>query len=125
MRLISGRLDVINTSPSGAGASKQFLFGPFAFDEASGELSKHGVRVRLQGQPLEILAALIHQPGQVVSREEFQQKLWNGGTFVDFEHGLNAAMNRLPQTLGDSADQPRYIEKLPGRGYPVVALGQD
>src|SRR5713226_7933670 len=108
-----------------AGPPRQLVFGPFAFDEASGELNKHGVRVRLQGQPLQILGALIRHPGQVVSRDEFQQQLWTGSTFVDFEHGLNAAMNRLRQALGDSADQPRYIETLPGRGYRFVAPVQD
>src|SRR5712691_2542342 len=107
-----------------ASAPRQLIFGPFAFDEASGELHKHGVRVRLQGQPLQILATLIRQPGQVVTRDEFQQQLWTGSTFVDFDHGLNAAMNRLRQTLGDSADQPRYIETLTGRGYRFVAAVQ-
>jgi hypothetical protein len=68
--------------------------------------------------------ALIRQPGQVVTRDEFQQQLWKGGTFVDFDHGLNAAMNRLRQALGDSADQPRYIETLAGRGYRFVASVQ-
>src|SRR5712691_9336254 len=104
---------------------RQLVCGPFAFDEASGELHKHGVHVRLQGQPLQILTALIRHPGQVVTRDEFQQQLWTGSTFVDFEHGLNAAMNRLRQVLGDSADQPRYIETLPGRGYRFVASVQD
>jgi Tol biopolymer transport system component/DNA-binding winged helix-turn-helix (wHTH) protein len=80
--------------------------------------------VRLQGQPLQILSALIRQPGQVVTREEFQQQLWTGSTFVDFDHGLNAAMNRLRQTLGDSANQPHYIETLAGRGYRFVATVQ-
>src|SRR6266571_1037754 len=104
---------------------RQLVFGPFVFDEASGELHKHGLRVRLQGQPLQILASLIRQPGQVVTRDEFQQQLWSGSTFVDFDHGLNAAMNRLRQALGDSADQPRYIETLTGRGYRFVAAVQD
>src|SRR5437867_872507 len=103
---------------------RQLVFGPFAFDESSGELHKHGVRVRLQGQPLQILAALIRQPGQLVTRDEFQQQLWTGSTFVDFDHGLNAAMNRLRQVLGDSAEHPRYIETLPGRGYRFVAAVQ-
>jgi DNA-binding winged helix-turn-helix (wHTH) protein len=103
---------------------RQLVFGPFVFDEASGELHKHGIRMRLEGQPLQILMALIRQPGQVVTRDEFQQQLWKGGTFVDFEHGLNAAMNRLRQALGDSADQPRYIETLAGRGYRFVAAVQ-
>jgi DNA-binding winged helix-turn-helix (wHTH) protein len=105
--------------------SRSRVFGPFTFDEASGELRKHGARVRLQGQPLQILEALIRQPGQVVTRDEFQQQLWKSSTFVDFEHGLNAAMNRLRQVLGDSADRPRYIETLPGRGYRFVAPVQD
>jgi Tol biopolymer transport system component/DNA-binding winged helix-turn-helix (wHTH) protein len=103
---------------------RRLVFGPFEFDEASGELHKHGVRVRLEGQPLQILTALIRQPGQVISRDEFQQQLWKDGTFVDFDHGLNAAMNRLRQALGDSADQPRYIETLPGRGYRFLATVQ-
>src|SRR5712691_7896496 len=105
--------------------SRSYIFGPFVFEEASAELRKHGVRVRLHGQPLQILTALIRQPGQVVTRKEFQQQLWAGSTFVDFDQGLNAAMNRLRQALGDSADQPRYIETLPGRGYRFVASVQD
>src|SRR6266478_10226265 len=110
----------MSSQPS-ASPPRQLVFGPFAFDESSGELHKHGVRVRLEGQPLQILATLIRQPGKVIARDEFQQQLWKGGTFVDFDHGLNAAMNRLRQALGDSADQPRYIETLPGRGYRFVA----
>lgn len=102
-------------------SSRPGVFGPFTFDETSEELLKHGIRVRLRGQPLRILAALVRQPGEVVTREEFQQQLWKGSTFVDFDHGLNAAMNRLRQTLGDSADQPRYIETLPGQGYRFIA----
>src|ERR1700730_7786384 len=105
--------------------SRSRIFGPFVFDEASAELRKYGVPVRLQGQPLQILTALIRQPGQVVTRDEFQQQLWKGSTFVDFDHGLNAAINRLRQALGDSADQPRYIETLPGRGYRFVATVQE
>ncbi len=101
------------------------MFGPFVLDEASGELHKHGIRLRLQGQPLQILLTLIRQPGQVVTREEFQQQLWTGSTFVDFDHGLNTAMNRLRQMLGDSAEQPRYIETMPGRGYRFIALVQE
>jgi Tol biopolymer transport system component/DNA-binding winged helix-turn-helix (wHTH) protein len=99
---------------------RQRVFGPFAFDEASGELRKHGIRVRLRGQPRQILEVLLLQPGSIVSRDEFQQQLWSSSTFVDFEHGLNGAMNRLRQVLGDSADQPRYIETLPGQGYRFI-----
>jgi Tol biopolymer transport system component/DNA-binding winged helix-turn-helix (wHTH) protein len=103
------------------GASRRFLFGPFEYDETSGSLHKHGIRVRLQGQPLQILSVLLRRSGQVISRDDFQRELWQGSTFVDFEHGLNAAVNRLRQTLGDSAEQPRYIETLPGKGYRFMA----
>ncbi len=102
-------------------ASPRVIFGPFEYEGASGELRKHGTRIRLQGQPLQILSALLERPGQIVTREEFQQQLWQGTTFVDFEHGLNAAINKLRQALGDSADQPRYIETLPGKGYRFIA----
>ena len=101
--------------------SFRISFGPFEFDEASCALHKSGARVRLQGQPLQILLTLLRRSGQVVSREDFHRELWPDSTFVDFEHGLNAAVNRLRQTLGDSADQPRYIETLPGRGYRFLA----
>ena len=101
--------------------SRTVLFGPFVFEEESGELHKHGTRIRLQGQPLQILRALIRRPREAITREEFQATLWKGSTFVDFEHGLNSAVNRLRQVLGDSADQPRYIETLSGRGYRFIA----
>lgn len=101
------------------------IFGPFLFDGASGQIWKHGVPVKLHGQPLDILTTLLDQPGQIVSREELQRRLWKESTFVDFEHGLNVAINRLRQALGDSADQPRYVETLPGRGYRFVAPVRD
>ena len=110
--------------PSGSGPSR-LVFGPFSFDRASGELRKHGVRLRLHGQPRQILETLINVPGRLISRDEFQQRLWQTSTFVDFDHGLNSAMNRLRQVLGDSADQPRYIETLPGRGYRFIAEIRD
>jgi Tol biopolymer transport system component/DNA-binding winged helix-turn-helix (wHTH) protein len=113
------------SSQASTNLPRQVVFGPFAFDEASGELRKFGVRVRLEGQPLQILVAFIRQPGQVVTRDEFQNQLWKSGTFVDFDHGLNVAMNRLRQVLGDSADKPRYIETLPGRGYRFIAAVQE
>ena len=104
---------------------RQLVFGPYAFSSASTELTKYGVRVRLQGQPLQILAALLREPGTIVTREAFHQRLWESSTFVDFEHGLNAAVNRLRQVLGDSAERPRYIETIPGRGYRFIAPTQD
>ena len=96
-------------------------FGPFEVDLRAGELRKHGVRLKLTGQPLEILALLLEQPGQVVTRDELRQKLWPGNTFGDFDHGLNAAVNKLREALGDSAEAPRYVETLPRRGYRFIA----
>src|SRR5438132_7251455 len=98
------------------------VFGPFEYNDLSGDLSKYGTLLRLQGKPLQILSFLVNRPGQVISRDELQRHLWEGTTFVDFEQGLNSAVNKLRQTLGDSADQPRYVETLPGRGYRFIAL---
>jgi eukaryotic-like serine/threonine-protein kinase len=92
-------------------------FGPFALDRRTGELSKHGRRIRLQEQPMRILALLVERPGELVTREEIQDKLWPNDTVVDFEYGINSAMMRLRAALGDSAAQPRYIETLARRGY--------
>ena len=99
-------------------------FGVFEADFRAGELRKRGVKIKLQEQPLQVLHMLIQHPGEVVTREALRQKIWPADTFVDFNHGLNAAMNRLRQTLGDSADQPRYVETLPGRGYRFIAAIQ-
>jgi DNA-binding winged helix-turn-helix (wHTH) protein len=96
-------------------------FGPFEYDQASGELRKHGSRIRLQGKPLQLLLLLLNDPGRVISRDELQHHLWDGATFGDFEQGLNSAINRLRQTLGDSADQPRYVQTVPGNGYRFIA----
>lgn len=106
---------------AGHQSSPRLHFGPFSYDVESGDLTKFGTRVRLQGQPQQILALLTQRPGQVVTREELQQRLWSGQSFGDFERGLNAAVNRLRQALGDSAAQPRYIETVPGKGYRFVA----
>ena len=96
-------------------------FGVFQLNLAARELSKHGVRMRISGQPLAILALLLEKPGEVVTREELRRKLWSTDTFVDFEHSLNKAVNRLRQTLGDSAEEPLYIETLPRVGYRFIA----
>lgn len=96
-------------------------FGPFALDFRAGELLKNGRRIRLQDQPLRVLAMLLEHPGDVVTREEFHQKLWPNDTFGDFDHGLNNAINRLREALSDSAEEPRYIETLPRRGYRFIA----
>jgi TolB-like protein/DNA-binding winged helix-turn-helix (wHTH) protein/tetratricopeptide (TPR) repeat protein len=96
-------------------------FGPFEVDFRAGELLKNGRRIRLQDQPLQVLAMLLEKPGEVVTREEVRKRLWPGDTFVDFDHGLNNAINRLREALNDSADAPRFIETLPRRGYRFIA----
>jgi len=85
-----------------------------------GELRKSGAKVRLENRPFQVLALLLERPGDLVTREELQQKLWTADTFVDFEHGINTAVKRLREALGDSADSPRYIETLPRRGYRFI-----
>jgi TolB-like protein/DNA-binding winged helix-turn-helix (wHTH) protein/Tfp pilus assembly protein PilF len=96
-------------------------FGAYEFNPYSKELRKEGMRVRLEGQPLAILEILLNRQGELVTREELQEKLWPADRFVDFEHSLNAAVKRLRAALNDSADQPRYIETLARRGYRFVA----
>jgi TolB-like protein/DNA-binding winged helix-turn-helix (wHTH) protein/Tfp pilus assembly protein PilF len=96
-------------------------FGVFELDRRSGELRKDGVRVRLQEQPLRVLDALLAEPGQPVTREALRQRLWPDDTFVDFDNGLNRAINRLRAALGDEADNPRFIETLERRGYRFIA----
>ena len=96
------------------------MFGLFEVNTRTGELRKHGIRVRLSGQPFQILLLLLARPGDLVTREELREQLWSDGTFVDFEHGLNAAINKVRRALGDSADHPRYVETIPGRGYRFI-----
>jgi TolB-like protein/DNA-binding winged helix-turn-helix (wHTH) protein/Flp pilus assembly protein TadD len=100
-------------------------FGAYEFNAYSGELRKEGMRVRLEGQPLAVLQMLLDRPGELVTREGLQKKLWPGNTFVDFEHSLNAAVKRLRAALNDSADHPRYIVTLARRGYRFVAPVSD
>jgi len=96
-------------------------FDVFDADLQTQELRKHGVRLRLPGQSFQILKMLLERPGQLVTREEFQKALWPSDTFVDFDHSLNAAVNRLREALGDSAEEPRLVETLPRRGYRFIA----
>jgi len=102
-------------------ASRRVSFGVFDLDLGTGELRKHGLRVRLQRQPFEVLALLIERAGDVVTREELQQKLWPANTFVDFDHGLNKAINKIREALGDSAEAPRFVETVARRGYRFLA----
>src|SRR5713226_5799917 len=96
-------------------------FGAFELDPCSGQLRKHGIKIRLTGQPLEILTMLLHRRGEVVTREELREKLWADDTFVDFDHSLNAAVNKLREVLGDDADNPCFVETVPRRGYLFIA----
>ena len=95
-------------------------FGVFELDPRVGELRKKGMKIRLQGQPVEILVMLLEQPGATITREELQKKLWPADTFVDFEQGLNNAMNRLRVALDDDAESPHFIETVPRRGYRFI-----
>lgn len=96
-------------------------FGVFEVDLRTGELRRQGRKVRLQEHSFQILALLLARPGGLVTREELRKKLWPGDTFVDFEHGLGTAVSRLREALGDSADNPRFIETLARRGYRFIA----
>jgi len=96
-------------------------FGTFEVNFQTGELRQRGQKVKLQEQPLQVLAALLERPGEMVTREELRSKLWPADTFVDFDHGLNAAIKRLRDTLGESADAPVFIETLARRGYRFIA----
>src|SRR6266478_2526840 len=103
-------------------SSQQILrFGTFEVNPRSGELRKSGVRIKLHGQPFEVLAMLLERPGQVVTREELRLRLWPTDTFVNFDHGVNTAINKVREALGDSADNPRFVETLPRRGYRLLA----
>src|SRR5215471_1813020 len=95
-------------------------FGPFEVSPDSGELRKNGRRLRLSGQAVQVLVILVENPGKAVAREELQKKLWPGASFGDFDHGLNAAVNRLREVLGDSVAEPKFIETVPRHGYRFI-----
>ena len=98
-----------------------FRFGIYEADLRSGELRKNGAKIRLQEQPFQVLALLLARPGDVVTREELRQRLWPADTFVDFDHSLNTAINKLREAVGDSASNPRFIETMAKRGYRFIA----
>ncbi len=106
--------------PSSTPSPRAYRFGPFELDLSSGELRRHGLKVRLRGRPIEILVCLIEGRPGIVSREDLRARLWSSDTFVDFDHGLNSAMNRLREALGDGAEHPRYVETVPRRGYRFI-----
>ena len=103
------------------GYSQRIGFGVFEVDRRAGELRRQGLKVKLSGQPFEVLVMLLERPGEVISREELQKQLWSESTFVDFEHGLNKTINRIREAIDDDADNPRFIETLPRRGYRFIA----
>src|SRR5229473_3043478 len=96
-------------------------FGVFEIDLRAAELRKHGVRIKLQEQPFQILSLLLEHPGEVVTRDELREELWPAHTFVDFDRSLNKAMTKLRAALGDCADSPRYVETIPRHGYRFLA----
>jgi DNA-binding winged helix-turn-helix (wHTH) protein len=96
-------------------------FGPYELDPESGALRKHGTAVRLREQAVQVLVALVERPGELVTRDELRRRLWNDGTVVDFDVGLNTAISRLRQVLNDPAGSPRFIETVPKRGYRFIA----
>src|ERR1043166_8339158 len=114
--------------PNQVGTSQVIRFATFEVDLQAQELRKAGLRLKLTGQPFQVLALLLEQPGVVVTREELQKRLWPD-TFVDVDHNLNTAINKIREVLGDSAENPRFVETLPRRGYRFIAhvevLGQD
>ena len=103
------------------GSHRLVTFGVFELDLRSGELRKSGARVTLQQQPLQLLSVLLERPAELVTREELRKRLWPDDTFVDFDHGVSAAVKRLRQALGDSAESPRFVETVPRRAYRFIA----
>ncbi|HLI77177.1 MAG TPA: winged helix-turn-helix domain-containing protein [Acidobacteriaceae bacterium] len=101
--------------------ARRYRFGVFEADPAAGELRRAGVRIRLHAQPFQVLTLLLARPGEILTREEISRELWPDGTFVDYEHGVNSAVNRLREALGDKAANPRFVETLARRGYRFVA----
>src|SRR5580704_9637757 len=105
--------------------TRRLRFSVFEIDLDAGELRKHGMRIRIQEQPFKVLATLVEHTGEVVTREALQKKLWPADTFVDFDHGLNKAINKIREALSDSAESPRFVETVARRGYRFLAEVQD
>jgi DNA-binding winged helix-turn-helix (wHTH) protein len=101
--------------------ARRYRFGSFEADAATGELRRQGVRIKLNAQPFQMLLLLLERPGELLTREEISRELWPDGTFVDYEHGVNSAVNRIREALGDAAGRPRFVETLARRGYRFVA----
>ena len=106
--------------PEKARVREVVRFGVFELDAAARELRKNGLKIRLPEQPFRVLALLLESPGEIVTRAEIRWQLWSGETFVDYNHGINAAVKKLRRALGDSAETPRYVETVPRRGYRLI-----
>jgi cholera toxin transcriptional activator len=100
---------------------RRYRFGAFEADVAIGELRRQGILIKLNAQPFQVLSMLLERPGELLTREEISRELWPDGTFVDYEHGVNSAVNRIREALGDSASNPRFVATLARRGYRFVA----
>jgi DNA-binding winged helix-turn-helix (wHTH) protein len=107
--------------PSSNREARLLRFGVFEVDLDAGERRKNGARLRLQEQPFQVLTALLENAGKVVTRDELREKIWPADTFVDFDHSLNTAVNKIRESLGDSASSPRFVETLARRGYRFIA----
>ncbi len=103
------------------GPAQRYRFGTFEADASTRELRRQGVRIKLNAQPFQVLIMLLERPGKVLTREQISQELWPEGTFVDSEHGVNSAVNRIREALGDTASNPRFVETLARRGYRFLA----
>src|ERR1700748_2455389 len=101
--------------------ARRYRFGVFEADATTAELRRKGVRIKLHSQPFQVLVMLLERPGELLTREEISRELWPDGTFVDYEHGVNSAVNRIREALGDTASNPRFVETLARRGYRFVA----
>ncbi len=108
---------------------RRYRFGVFEADASTGDLRRQGIRIKLNAQPFQVLLMLLERPGEVLTREEISRALWSDGTFVDYDHGVNSAVNRIREALGDTANSPRFVETLARRGYrfvaPVEAIGDN
>jgi cholera toxin transcriptional activator len=101
--------------------ARRYRFGAFEVDAATGELRRQGIRIKLNAQPFQVLTLLLERAGELLTREDISRELWPDGTFVDYEHGVNSAVNRIREALGDAAGNPRFVETLARRGYRFVA----
>jgi DNA-binding winged helix-turn-helix (wHTH) protein len=114
-------LKAMTEDSNGPQSAQRYRFGVFEVDAATGELRRQGLRVKLNTQPFQVLLMLLDRPGQLLTREEISRELWPDGTFVDYEHGVNSAINRIREALGDAAASPRFLETLARRGYRFIA----